>query len=371
MTKQRYEVLDGLRGVAALAVVGLHFLDTFFSSEKTSPLHHAGLAVDFFFMLSGFVIAHAYDGRWSRMSVRQFFSLRLQRLHPLVVLGASIGLLTYILDPFYPQQHQVGPWTLGLVYLLGLLLLPAPPLPNRADQTHSLNGPSWSLTEEYLANIVYALIGPRIGRRSLLALVVISGIGLVAVGATHATLQLGWDWSHLWMAPVRTAFPFFTGMLLQRVQARLRVPGGWLTLSVVLIAVFAAPFLPNLGSVPLNGIFEAALVIGIFPLIIAGGAAAEASGFLGKLCRLCGELSYPIYIVHFPLVRLFSDWVWARHPSHTMIVAVGAPLALSIPVLAWMALKLYDEPIRAALAGRRRAAPQTLAGVGQGAPTAP
>ncbi|MDE2487766.1 MAG: acyltransferase [Alphaproteobacteria bacterium] len=85
--KQRQEVLDGLRGVAALAVVGVHVLGIFYSDAR-NPLHHAGLAVDFFFMLTGFVIAHTYDGRWTRMNAGQFFALRLQRLHPLVVLGA-------------------------------------------------------------------------------------------------------------------------------------------------------------------------------------------------------------------------------------------------------------------------------------------
>lgn len=365
---QRYEVLDGLRGVAALAVVGVHFLDTFYSGVRTNPLHHAGLAVDFFYMLSGFVVAHAYDGRWARMSVRQFITLRLTRLHPLVVLGATLGLATYLLDPFYPEQRQVGAGTLALVYLLGVLLLPAPPLPNRTGQTHAFNGPSWSLTQEYLANIAYALIGPRIGRRTLMALVAVSAIGIAALGVTHETLQYGWDWPNLWMAPVRTAFPFLMGMLLQRMNLRLPAPGGWLMLSAVLAAVFLAPAPPTLAGVPLNGIFEAALVLGLFPLIIAAGAAAQAKGRLGKLCRICGELSYPIYIVHWPIVRLFSDWVWTTHPSHLMILAVGGPLALSLPAIAWAALKLYDEPLRAWLAGRRRAPRQTLAGVGEGAP---
>lgn len=92
-------MLDDLRGVAALAVVGAHVLGAFYSDAR-NPLHNAGPAVDFFLMLSGFVIAHAYDGRRTRMNARQFFALRLQRLHPLVVLGATLA--TCLLDPFYP-----------------------------------------------------------------------------------------------------------------------------------------------------------------------------------------------------------------------------------------------------------------------------
>jgi peptidoglycan/LPS O-acetylase OafA/YrhL len=368
--KQRYEVLDGLRGVAALAVVALHLLDTFFRGPEVNPLHHGGLAVDFFYMLSGFVVSHAYDGRWTRMSVRKFFSIRLQRLHPLVILGAVLGLATYVFDPFYPEQHQLPLTSLGFVFLLSVLLLPAPPLPNRAGQTHSLNGPSWSLTQEYLANIAYAFIGPRIGRRGLIALIAVSAIGLAAGGLTYDTLQYGWGWDTLWFAPIRTAFPFFMGMLLQRMNARLPAPGGFVMLSIVLLLAFLAPWPGKVAGVPVNGILEIALVVGVFPLMIAAGASAEAKGLLGKACRLCGELSYPIYIVHFPFVRLFSDWVWMRHPSHLKILMVGVPLVLAIPLIALAALKLYDEPVRAWLAGGRKAPRQTLAGVG-GAPSAP
>ncbi|MDE2487767.1 MAG: hypothetical protein KGO51_10245 [Alphaproteobacteria bacterium] len=120
--------------------------------------------------------------------------------------------------------------TLALVYALGLLLLPAPPLPNREGQTHARNGPAWSLTQEHLANIAYAFIGPRIGRRGLVALVTASRLALAALGASHDSLQMGWDWPNLWAAPVRTAFPFYAGVLLQRSGLRLRAPDGWLML---------------------------------------------------------------------------------------------------------------------------------------------
>lgn len=368
MAQERYEVLDGLRGVAALAVVALHVLDTFFPDPRTKPLPHAGLAVDFFYMLSGFVVAHAYDARWPALSLGRFVRLRLTRLHPLVVLGAVLGLAAYLLDPFYPEQRHAGLGLTGLAFLAALLLVPGPSLPNRAGETHALNGPSWSLTEEYLANLAYGLIGQRIGRAGLIALVGVSAAALAALGATHETLQIGWNWPRLWAAPVRTGFPFLAGVLLNRIGARLETPGGWAALSIVLAAVFAAPYAPSLNGAPLNGLFEAALVIGLFPLIIAAGASAEAKGRLGALCRICGELSYPIYIIHFPLVRLFSDWVWTRHPPHVLILAVGAALGIALPLIAWGALKLYDEPVRAWLAGRGRAPRQTLAGVGEGAP---
>lgn len=349
--EERYEVLDGLRGTAAFAVVLLHVAQTFFATG-TNPLHHAYLAVDFFYMLSGFVIGHAYDDRWGRMGIADFFGKRLRRLHPMVVLGVTLGLAAYVLDPFAPAQKTAAPWLVGVVYVLGLLLVPAPSLPNRPGATHALNGPAWSLTQEYIANIVYALALRRASRRVLAGLVAASAIVLVAIGASQGTLQVGWGWDTLYLSPLRTAFPFMAGLLLQRCAAR--APGriGWVGLSLILAAAFLAPS-PSWGLA--NGLLEAAIVIVLFPLVIAAGAAAKARGPLLRLCRLCGELSYPVYIVHWPIVRVYADWVWTRHPPRAEALLVGAAVLAAVPLLGWAALKLYDEPLRAWL-GRRSGA---------------
>ena len=105
--KAHFEVLDGLRGSAAFLVVAFHIIGIPLGfDDSKNPLHHAYLAVDFFFGLSGFVIGYAYDDRWSRMTPLQFFKLRLIRLHPLVVLCATMGLASYLLDP-YGRHHRI------------------------------------------------------------------------------------------------------------------------------------------------------------------------------------------------------------------------------------------------------------------------
>ncbi len=90
-TKQHYEILDGLRGVAAVTVVCFHLFEAFATSHIDQRINHGYLAVDFFFILSGFVVGYAYDDRWQRMSAWEFLKRRFIRLHPLVVLGALIG----------------------------------------------------------------------------------------------------------------------------------------------------------------------------------------------------------------------------------------------------------------------------------------
>ena len=90
-TKPHYDILDGLRGIAALTVVWFHIFEAFATSHLDQRINHGYLAVDFFFILSGFVIGYAYDDRWKKMTVTEFLKRRLIRLHPMVVIGAVIG----------------------------------------------------------------------------------------------------------------------------------------------------------------------------------------------------------------------------------------------------------------------------------------
>ena len=103
-SKPRYEILDGLRGVAAMIVVAFHLFETYSKGPLSQILNHGYLAVDFFFVLSGFVIGYAYDDRWDKMTTWGFFKRRLVRLHPMVIMGTVLGaLLFYFSDcPNYP-----------------------------------------------------------------------------------------------------------------------------------------------------------------------------------------------------------------------------------------------------------------------------
>ncbi|AMJ64150.1 acyltransferase family protein [Hymenobacter sp. PAMC 26628] len=349
--KRHFEILDGLRGTAALLVVVFHLFEAFNPAYAINPLRHAYLAVDFFFLLSGFVVGYAYDARWPALRVRDFFRLRLVRLHPMVLLAVALGLGCYWLDPYVDHQ-SISTRYLVVVGALGALLLPAPPLPNHYGETHSLNGPCWSLFQEYLANIVYALVGPRLGPRALAAAVGVAAMALVAAAVRHGHLQGGWGWDTFWMAPVRVAFPFFAGLLVFRRGWRLRLRWAYPLLSLGLLALFAAPaFQPA-------AYYEAFCVVVLFPLVVATGAGTYTAGRLGALCRFSGRLSYPLYLVHYPFIYIFTHWVAATRPTLAQAAPVMAGLLVFFLALAWAALRFYDEPVRAWLSARtRRAAP--------------
>ena len=204
--KRHFDVLDGLRGTAALLVVLFHIqgIAVSFQHDKLI-LPHAYLAVDFFFALSGYVIGYAYDDRRNTMSKRELLLARIIRLHPLVVLGAILGLLSYVFDPFHGGQQTVALSSLVVVFLLTLFVLPAPTLPNRWEDTHPLNGPLWTLLQEYLASIAYVLFLRHMAVRSVLALAAVALVALL-VGALYAgSLDVGYAWNNLWGAPVRLA----------------------------------------------------------------------------------------------------------------------------------------------------------------------
>lgn len=355
--KRHFEILDGLRGTAALLVVLFHLLDGLLP-YASNPLRHAYLAVDFFFLLSGFVIGYAYDDRWPGLTLSAFLRARLIRLHPLVLLAVGLGALGYWLDPFVGASQQVGGLRMALMLGCGALLLPTPPsgIPG-GFLTHPLNSPCWSLLQEYLANVAYALVGWRLGRRALMAAVAVAALALVATALKHGSLDGGWAWHSFWMAPVRVAFPFAAGLLLHRLGAHIRVPGAYLGLSALLVLVFAAP------AFAMPAYYHLFCVVVVFPLIVAMGAGATSAGRLSALCKFSGRLSYPLYLVHFPFTAIFAHWVSATHPPLGQLVLVMVALIAFLLVLAWAALRFYDEPLRAWLSARARRpllAPQLL-----------
>lgn len=170
-SKPRYEILDGLRGVAAVLVVAYHLFETYYHGGTSQPINHGYLAVDFFFVLSGFVIGYAYDDRWDRMSTWGFVKRRLIRLHPMVIFGSLFGAaLFYFGDcSSFPLIGDTPWYKTALIMLWAFTMIP---IPTSMDirgwgETNPLNGPAWSLQWEYLANFLYAVLFRHFSRKSI------------------------------------------------------------------------------------------------------------------------------------------------------------------------------------------------------------
>ncbi|MBQ9286290.1 MAG: acyltransferase, partial [Bacteroidaceae bacterium] len=193
--KDHYVVLDGLRGVAALMVLVFHVFD----ACSSNPIPHGYLAVDMFFVLSGFVIGYSYDDRWQQgLTIGRFFRRRLIRLHPMVLMGGFIGAVVFLVQGRTMWDGTVVSWGMTLLSVLcGMLLLPA--LPGSAIEVRGfgeyfpLNGPFWSLFYEYIGNICYALLLRRLSNRWLAVVAVISGAFVLHVCLHNGFLGVGWS----------------------------------------------------------------------------------------------------------------------------------------------------------------------------------
>ncbi len=338
--KPHYPILDGLRGTAAILVVVFHLFEAYFPVYVQHPIHHGYLAVDFFFLLSGFVVGYAYDDRWDRMSTWEFFKIRLARLHPLVVLGVVLGAVGFWLDPYTHGMAQVGWLKLLGVTLISLTLLPAPDVRGWGE-THPLDGPCWSLLQEYIANVLYALFGRKLSLTGLGLLVAACAAGLTAVAVARGDVATGWGYDSFGIGVTRMMFPFFAGLLLFRSGKVVRLPFAYPVCSLLLVVMFCLP------TFRYNGLYDAACIILVFPVVVAAGAGGHMSAGWARVCKFLGALSYPLYILHYPFIYAYTAWVAGQKPAPAQVVLVASGLFVLFIVLAYAALKLYDEPVRA------------------------
>lgn len=366
-TKPHYELLDGLRGVAAILVLFYHIFEGFSFAEVTNgdgdgiitTLNHGHIAVDFFFILSGFVISYAYDSRWKSMNTWQFFKRRLIRLHPMLIMGAVIGFLAFAFVGFERWDGTTAPagWVMTAL-LLTMFMIPAVPgLPYEVrgnGEMFPLNGPGWSLFFEYIGNILYALIIRRFSTKILAAFTLLLGIvhAWFFIGDISGYDMIGVGWTidevNFWGGLVRMLFPFSMGMLLARTFKPRKARGAFWICSIILIVLFAVPYIKPCGEISLNSLYEFVCIALIFPFVVWLGACGSSSDSLThKTNRLLGDLSYPLYIVHYPIMYIFYAWLIEKRyytleecwPTALLVVASSILLALAC-------LKLYDEPVR-------------------------
>jgi peptidoglycan/LPS O-acetylase OafA/YrhL len=354
--KNHYVVLDGLRGVASLTVVVFHLCEAYSLGDPFAQvLNHGYLAVDFFFLLSGFVIAYAYDDRWSSMSQWEFYGRRLIRLQPMVIMGSMVGALLYYFQagPEFSAVASTPVWKLLLVMLIGFTLIPVnSSLDIRGwDEMYPLNGPAWSLFFEYIANILYAVGIRKLSNRALTVLVLLAACFLVEVAVTSPRSGLIGGWSldpkELHIGFARVLFPFFAGVLLMRAGKHIHVEHPFAVCSLVLVCALALPRFGDPQHLWVNGVYESICVILIFPLVVAVGAGEQrVDGASIRIARFFGDLSFPLYITHYPLIYVYTSWVVRDKVPLSQGVPVGALVLAASILIAYASLKLYDLPVR-------------------------
>ncbi len=345
----RFNTLDGLRGVAAIAVIFFHF-----TQHTTLRLFSgAGLAVDLFFCLSGFVIAHSYQQRLvSGMSFNDFFLKRLVRLYPMFMIGLTLGALALFKKTASSQTNLTLHQTLSSIALNAFYI---PYLNNfyvqigkdRIDSSlFPGNDPAWSLFFELLVNIVFAFVVIRTGRRkNPLPWVLLGGITLIAYVLLSGFVAPGWSATNIIGGLPRTVYGFFVGVyiyfLFDRINARCpRIPPIYLMLACGFIFL-----LPTRFSEPMW--LYAALIF--VPVVVTLGTVSDPKpGMTHRLFDYLGWLSYPIYCIHFPIYSIFTS---LTHDADARLWGACLCAAVTI-VMAHLSAKFIDEPVREMLSRR-------------------
>ena len=387
-SKPRYEILDGLRGVAALMVVIFHLFETYSKGPAFQIVNHGYLAVDFFFVLSGFVVGYAYDDRWDKMTTWGFFKRRLTRLHPMVIAGTLVGAaLFFFSGTAFPKTMEVEGWKFALCLVMGLLILPCGKgLDIRGwGELNSFNGPQWTLTLEYIGNILYAFVFRHLPKIALAILCVICAFftldltmgwdvfGLfpmkeitteagkvLQIGGPQYNVIGGWSLEpeQIYIAFTRLLYPFLCGLLISRILpshrtesnpsgSPIHIKGGFWWCALAIAVLLAIPCIGGKQGIA-DGLYQAVCILLLFPLIVLTGAGSKTTDARSTaVCKWLGDISYPIYITHYPLIYMQMDWV-ARHGDapQWQHIAVGAGILFTAVILAWGLQKAYDEPVR-------------------------
>jgi peptidoglycan/LPS O-acetylase OafA/YrhL len=395
-SKKHYALLDGLRGVAALLVLWHHVFEgySFAGGGPILVVNHGYLAVDFFFILSGFVLSYAYDDRWGKsLTFGSFIKRRLIRLHPMVVMGAVLGAITFLLQGSvqWDGTHvatSVVMWAL----LISMFMIPAVPGGLREvrgnGEMFPLNGTNWSLFFEYIGNLLYALFIRRLSTRWIRVLTVLLGIALAFFSlfdvSGYNQLGIGWtlDAVNFVGGLLRMLFPFTLGMLISRefretkgLFRPLYIRGSFWICTLVLVVLFHVPYIEariplcaggtlsgtgffaaaNFGALSLNALFELFCIMVVFPLLVVLAASGSMEGRKSQnICNFLGDISYPLYAVHYPFMYLFYAYL-IKNQVYTF--AETWPLALAVCafsiLVAWLSLRFYDIPLRRLLSRKR------------------
>ena len=344
MDKHKFLTLDGMRGVAALIILTRH--TPIYWGEL--GFYHSYLAVDFFFMLSGFVLSHAYDKKLltNEMSFYTFFITRVIRLYPLYFLAALLS--AFVSFPFKPFLHG----DMDAVYrhfmslLLGLFYMPSRLY---GDMTlFPINGVSWSLFYELVVNIFYALFRSFLSTKRLIFIIAISGIYLCFQSITLNGLDHGHKWGieSISTGAARTIFGFSCGLILHRI---------FLTKQLIKISNIKGYILFLVISIPmlfsdlkaLNGIFDCLIVIVVFPVCVYLGAGVNPKSEMRKTFEMLGIVSYPVYLFHASFAQgLYEFLKLLKFSFKEYIPYSGIVLVAIMFALALLFDRYYDRPVR-------------------------
>ena len=350
-TQKRYfYTLDGIRGVAAILVVLSH-IEPFFGTIKFQENH---LAVDIFFVLSGVVIANAYEARlYSTLSFKQFCLIRWARLYPLYIFGSAVSVLAIFLG--------VSKMGNPLIFLIAIFMIPK--ISGDTQVLYPLNGPAWSLFFELIANVIYARFFRLLTVRLLIFIMFISAIYLAffLLNFPGRTMDAGWNIKTIPVGLFRVGYSFFAGVLLYRLfSSKILDPtlvnDRYSTLALGGVLALIAAFLLSKPTPVIQPYFELFAIVAVFPFLIYLGMRIQPKGPAERICKFMGTISYAIYAIHLPIADLIKGFFRIKLGSSVESCApqIGFIFLVLLIGFCWFIDIIYDFPVRKFLLKRSK-----------------
>jgi len=329
--KQHFIALDAMRGIAALIVGSMHAFQLLNSDFN---FFHAHLAVDFFFCLSGFVVAYAYGASLKQdMTFADFCTRRLIRLYPMIFVGAGLGGGVMLLGSHGRHAED------ALIVAGSFVLLPLGLLFGR--QAYPSNNPLWSLFFELFANGAYAAF-PRVSTVALKLLLVPAGAALLWLSiSNNGLMEVGFSDPASFMAGfVRVAYPFAAGVLVCRlgIDGQVKRATAFPAIAILIITLL----LPH----GIGGWADGVIVLVVFPVVVLLGV-GKAPARVSPILKVLGEISYPFYVIHQPIIRAVKNMPFAAHVAEMNIYILPAFCIAIGSIAAYLLFWMFDKPVRA------------------------
>lgn len=290
---ERLPLLDGLRGLAALLVLFYHINSI--HDEKGFVFGQGILAVDFFFLLSGFVLNRAFEDKLRRgLGAFAFMKLRAARLWPALIVGIALGAVAHsVLTPS------------ALVFPLIVTSLLMIPVFIPGGGYFLLVAVQWSLLFELIANLVHALLLARLSDRMLTALCAVSGAVFLHAIIAYGTIGVGCDTDTFLYGIPRVLFSYSLGVIFAR-RHRDEVPhraGWWAVLLALPAVICGVSMLPE----PYRPVSQIMAVFFAFPLLFRFAIETRPPRQAAPALLWLGAISYPVYTIHYPIFFLTTD----------------------------------------------------------------
>lgn len=341
--RREFHTLNGLRGVAALLVVTIH-------APRMFPVHphHAYLAVDLFFVMSGFILSYVYGDRITRgLPLSSFMRTRVIRLAPLYFLALLLNGVLVWLDR-HSHLHQMGVGT-ALAYLgFGILMIPAHLRVDSSGEPYPYNNVAWTLFLELVMNVVHCGLLRRVGLRTLMLLNLLAAASLVWFYTRSHNLNAGWQFGQLFtIGAARVSFSYTAGMLIYQAWRRRRLANK--VPALITVALAALLLVVHTGH---DALFALLFILLLLPLLVLVGVYNEPSQKVGRIFGALGFASYGVYVLQVPLLH----FVGLTMPRIEAMPGMGLFFLLCLFLMAFVATKYYDTPARARIDRRRRIA---------------